>query len=129
MVGQSDLPGDNLFHAFLWQDGAMTDLGTLPGDANSMATDINEKGQVVGTSCDATFSVCRAFLWEDGVMTDLNALIPPNSSLFLAFGGGINDRGEIAGSAFDPITGEAPAFLALPCDERHADVEGCRDRD
>jgi len=29
-------------------------------------------------------------------------------------GGGINDRGEIAGSAFDQNTGDAPAFLAIP---------------
>ena len=34
-------------HAFLWQDGSMIDLGT-PGDA-SAATDINERGQIVGT--------------------------------------------------------------------------------
>ena len=130
VVGESGLPGDTFTHAFLWQDGVMTDLGTLPGDAISMAFDINSKGQVVGVSCDATFSVCRAFLWEDGVITDLNTLIPSSSPLFLTFGGGINDRGEIAGSAFNASTGEAPAFLAIPCDDRHADVEGCQgDRD
>ena len=126
VVGQSDLSGDTFTHAFLWQDGVMTDLGTLPGDAVSMAFDINNKGQAVGVSCDATFSICRAFLWEDGVMRDLNALIPSTSPLFLAFGAGINDRGEIAGSAFDAATGEAPAFLAVPCEDRRDDDEGCR---
>jgi probable HAF family extracellular repeat protein len=129
VVGQSALSGNTFTHAFLWQDGVMTDLGTLPGDSNSTATDINNKGQVVGVSCDATFTVCRAFLWEDDVMTDLNALIPRDSPLFLTFGAGINDRGEIAGTAFDASTGEAPAFLVVPCDERHADVDGCRDHD
>ena len=47
-------------------------------------------------------------------MMDLNSLIPPGSPLYLTWGGGINDRGEIAGSAFDPSTGEIPAFLAIP---------------
>jgi probable HAF family extracellular repeat protein len=113
VVGISDLPGDATTHAFLWQNGVMTDLATLPGDALSIANDINAKGQVVGISCDVNFN-CRAFLWENGVMTDLNALIPPDSPLYLMYGGGINDRGEIAGQAFNQNTGDTPAFLAIP---------------
>jgi len=60
-------------------------------------------------------------------MTNLNTLIPPGSPLYLTYGAGINDRGEIAGTAFDPNTGESPAFLAIPCDERHAGNEGGED--
>lgn len=37
-------------HAFVWQDGKMTDLGTLPGGESSGAVAINDEGQVVGTS-------------------------------------------------------------------------------
>jgi hypothetical protein len=59
-------------------------------------------------------------------MTDLNTLIPPSSSLLLYYAGDINDRGEIMGVAIDQITGETPAFLAIPCDEEHADNEGCQ---
>ena len=126
IVGLSDLPGDTTTHAFWWENGTMIDLGTLPGDFSSTAFDVNEKGQVVGFSCDINFN-CRAFLWEEGVMTDLNTLVAPGSSLYLTLGGGINDRGEIAGTAFDPNTGESPAFLAIPCDERHAGDRDCQD--
>jgi probable HAF family extracellular repeat protein len=126
VVGQSDLGGDAASHAFLWEDGAMTDLGTLPGDFSSAAQSINSKGQVVGQSCDQSGN-CRAFLWQNSVMTDLNGLIPPGSSLYLFYPTHINDRGEIVGSAFDQNTGGTPAFLAVPCDEEHADNEGCKD--
>ncbi len=33
VAGLSGVPGDATAHAFLWQDGMMTDLGTLPGDS------------------------------------------------------------------------------------------------
>ncbi len=52
MAGLSDLPGDTTYHAFLWQWGVMTDLGTLAGDVASSGDGINNKGQVVGGSCD-----------------------------------------------------------------------------
>jgi len=32
VVSSSGLPGDTTFHAFLWQNGVMRDLGTLSGD-------------------------------------------------------------------------------------------------
>ncbi len=116
IVGFSDLPGDQSgapnFHAFLWtRSGGIQDLGTLPGDSLSLAFGINDRGQVVGQSIGAGGS--RAFLWENGVMTDLNTLVPPGS-LDLVYANDINASGEIAGGAFDPGTGESPAFLAIP---------------
>jgi probable HAF family extracellular repeat protein len=93
-----------------------------------MANDINSKGQLVGVSCDVNFN-CRAFLLQSGMRTDLNTLIPRNSPLFLTFGAGINDRGEIAGSACvlsnGACTSKVPAFLAVPCDDAHSGLESC----
>jgi probable HAF family extracellular repeat protein len=37
-------------HAFVWKDGVMTDLGTLPGKEDSHATNINNHGVIVGYS-------------------------------------------------------------------------------
>ena len=124
---ESLLPDNTTFHSFLWQKGVSTDLGMLPGHPLTFATGLNNKGQVVGHSCDATDTFCVAYLWEDGVMTDLNMLVPPSVSGSLFYAGDINDRGEIAGIAFDAVTGAGSAFVAIPCDEEHGYREGCDD--
>ncbi|HTV26356.1 MAG TPA: hypothetical protein VMF32_01080 [Xanthobacteraceae bacterium] len=116
IAGQSDPPGDATTYAVLWQNGRIINLGTLPGDVSSDASDINAQGQVVGVSCDANFD-CRAFLWEKGVgMIDLNTLISIDSPLYLIGGFGINDRGEISGTAVpkDNPNNATTAFLAIP---------------
>lgn len=118
VVGFASLPGDDPdnpeLRAFLWtRRGGIRNLGTLPGDVSSEAHGINDRGQVVGVSCDAAGS-CRAFLWEDGVMRDLNDLVAPGYNGILTMAQDINDRGVITGRAFDPQTGELPAFVATP---------------
>lgn len=123
VVGQSGLTGDMAFHAFLWEDGAMTDLGTLPGDVVSWAETINSKGQAVGTSFDANNS--HPFIWQDGVMTNLNALIPLGSPWLLLEALGNNNRGQIVGYGLRTDLGEIHAYVATPCDDDHPGIEGC----
>ena len=110
--------------AFLYEDGEMKNLGTLPGDRYSMARAIDEHGRVVGQSRDAGGNN-RAFLWENGGMKDLNSLIfpddpdnPKNPSSTLerlldAYA--ISDSGKIVGSALAK-DGRTVAFLLTPDD-------------
>jgi probable HAF family extracellular repeat protein len=126
VVGQSNLTGDLVFHAFLWQRGVMVDLGVLPGDVYSAAFNLNDLGQAVGGSFGPNFSTVRAFLWQNGVMTDLNTLIRPgSSSLYLVYGNAINSRGEITGQAFNPSNGGYRAVLLIPCDAGHTNNAAC----
>jgi probable HAF family extracellular repeat protein len=113
VVGNSDLPGDTTFHAFLWtKRTGMQDLGTLSGDVASVSISINGASSVVGASLDANFNP-RAFLWEKGVMTDLNTLIAGDSPLYLLTGCSINSRGEITGLGLTG-KGEIHTYLASP---------------
>ncbi|MCK6623767.1 MAG: hypothetical protein DPW09_36050 [Anaerolineae bacterium] len=88
------------FHAFLWQNGSMQDLGTLGGDYSS-AEAINESGQVVGTARLAN-STPHAFLWQNGSMQDLGALTWDQSIAY-----DINDKGQVVGVLQTGITSHA----------------------
>ena len=63
-------------------------------------------------------------------MADLNALVP-QGSLKMIFPMAINDSGEVTGTADPPGCGDddggvcGHAFVAIPCDENHPDIEGC----
>jgi len=68
-VAPGEPPGSSDVHAFLWQDGTMTDLGTLGGHSSS-ATGINAQGQVVGFAATADDAI-HAVRWDHGTSTDL----------------------------------------------------------
>jgi probable HAF family extracellular repeat protein len=70
----------------------LTDLGTLGGE-ESVAYDLNEKGQVVGKSQTASGD-WHAFLWKDGSMKDLGSLGGESCAC------AINEKGEVAGYAY-----------------------------
>ena len=116
IIGQSDTPRfpeaitdrgkfpRTFNHAFVWQKGKMTDLGTLPGGKSSTATAINDRGQIVGYASTAT-RTNHAFLWENGKMTDLGTLPRYQASRAVA----INNKGQIVG--YTTKTGQRHAVL------------------
>jgi probable HAF family extracellular repeat protein len=75
-------------------NGKRRDLGSLTR-ADSFATSINNKGQVVGYSRSDRPESDRPFLYSDGKMRNLNDLIPTNSNYELVGALAINDAGQI----------------------------------
>ena len=82
-------------HAFLYQNGQTTDLGTLNG-GSSTARAINNNGQIVGNSVN-NLTNDRAFLYQNGQMQDLG--VPTGGSAAEAYG--ISDNGTAAGGYDD----------------------------
>ncbi len=89
-----DLQGDS--NAFLWTTGVFTDLGTL-GGSNSIALDLNDIGQIVGSSTITDDIAAHAFLWEDGLMSDLGGFGDVITETSRA--NGINNLGTVVGQA------------------------------
>jgi probable HAF family extracellular repeat protein len=111
VAGFSDVPGGAI-HSFLWtKHTGMHDLGALGTDVVGDPAGINNQSQVVGGSCDSS-GACRAFFWQDNHMMDLNQLVT-GSPLYLFYGLGINDAGEIVGLGVNSF-GEFHSFLATP---------------
>jgi probable HAF family extracellular repeat protein len=119
--------GSPWFFPTLWRDGALINLGLVAGDTCGEAYSINSPGQVVGESgiCPPGGPPGHAWLWENGgPVIDLNTLIPSGSGIRLHHGVSINDRGEISVDGF-LSNGDNHAFVLIPCDENHPNIEGC----
>jgi probable HAF family extracellular repeat protein len=100
IVGTARLQDTNATHAFTYQNGVMTDIGTIDGtrhDLESEALAVNASGDAVGWSYTAADrGVDHAFLYHQGVMTDLNPVLGTNQAVANA----INDAGQVVGYAY-----------------------------
>src|SRR5437879_6615602 len=74
------------------QKSSITDLGDLGGGA-SIATSVNDRGQVAGASL-LDSKTERGFIWQDDVMTEIGTLGGTHSVAYA-----INNRGQVVGGA------------------------------
>jgi probable HAF family extracellular repeat protein len=78
---------------FLWQNGHMTDLGTLGGDYGNTNW-LNDRGEVVGFSNLAGDDAFHPFLWNGGRMIDLGTLGGSSGAAFW-----VSNSGDVVGVA------------------------------
>jgi probable HAF family extracellular repeat protein len=92
-------------HATLWNSTTATDLGTYGITTESIARDINNLGQIVGSSYDAgTFTNSRGILWQGASATDTG----------LTSANAINNLGQIVGSNnFSPALWNGSTITSL----------------
>jgi len=106
--GQQDPQNPALpqFRAVLWQQGEITDLGTLPeGGYESFALAVNSRGEIAGqayntipdpNSMQGYGYQSRAFYWKGGAIQDLGTLGTGTD----AEAGLINERGQVVGWSY-----------------------------
>lgn len=101
------IPGNGTRHAFLFRDGWLRDLGTLPGaQGESYALGINDQGQVVGFSSTAAGDFAyRAFIYT--VAGGMRELVLPG---VLSTATAINNAEQITGQTV-LVLGSGQAFV------------------
>lgn len=91
IVGSASTTNNAATRAFLYRNGAMTQVGGTFGGTNSVATAINQFGGIAGYASTAGNGSTRAFLLEGGVMTNLGTLGGASEATAM------NDADEVVG--------------------------------
>ncbi|MBB2923123.1 hypothetical protein [Cellulomonas cellasea] len=99
VVGQSQT-ADGRWHAFLWQDGVMTDL--TPDARQGMAVAINDRGEIAGFGLSEDGTSTQALRWYRGVRSVLAEE---------GIAQEINERGQVAGYQDHPEMWASTPFV------------------
>ena len=97
------------YHALIWRDGVMSDIGSLGSSA--FALGLNDLGEVVGMSWDTSETRPHAFLYTTGTMLDLEQRIDATGWMLLQATDICND-GLIVGNGF--LDGKQRGFALRP---------------
>jgi len=118
------LDGGGNTWAYVWHNGAMTNLGGLPGATNSEGLGVDDNGDVSG---DSDFSgsggVSHATSWIGGGAANDLGQFDPGTFLFNSFGYGINNAGFVTGTGGGIHFG-SHAFLYDPSGPTFTDIAG-----
>jgi probable HAF family extracellular repeat protein len=91
---------------FLFHDRKMTGLGGFKGDDNAAGMDVNERGQVVGSSSRLDAPGTRGFLYSHGKLVNVGSL---GGSVAIA--SGINNAGVVVGWSTTVGNGREHGFI------------------
>ena len=109
-VGDLNSSGDEIQHVYLWNNGAITDLG------QGYSAAINDSGIIVGHSIEEDYSDRSALVWRNGISYKLEDLIVDGFIWDrLLDAQDINNFGQIVGTGI--INGQTHAFLLTPIPE------------
>jgi probable HAF family extracellular repeat protein len=118
VVGMSH--GPHAIRGFVWREGAVQELSSLPGANETVAYRINEAGVVVGDS-GTDVSHVRAVRWDSGTITELGTLPGDEHSTAV----GINATGAIVGRSYRILpSGDQPSRAVLWDDGGVTDLGG-----
>ena len=115
IVGYAQIydPEASINHACLWTDGDIIDLGVLPGEVTSAANDINENGQICGSSSHQQpvypfLTSTLPCLWGEEGVIEINLL----AGYVKGVATGINNNGQVVGwMSTSNSGGNARAFI------------------
>jgi len=100
-------------HAFLYENGNMTDLGTLPGGNTSTALAINDSGIIIGSS-NLGNGTPHAVVWaSNGTIYDINALAP-NTTYVYTSATAIDSNGDIFVQGHNNANRQIGILLTVP---------------
>lgn len=102
VVGSSTVAGSEAMHAFAYQNGQMTDLGVPEGASSSWAIAVNNSGQILVGSADDSGQTIGSYLYQNGQWLDLSTEVTLADGWRLGGASDINDKGQIAATAFNP---------------------------